>query len=77
MTQLERALKGETTEEIRAVSATEEIDSEVLRERVASGKIIIPANKHRKQNVVGIGKGLRTKVNASIGTSTDIAEIAM
>ena len=77
MTQLERALKGETTEEIKAVSAAEEIDIEVVRERVAKGKIIIPANRNRKQNIVGIGKGLRTKVNASIGTSTVIADIAM
>lgn len=77
MTQLERALKGETTKEIRAVSEAEEIDAKVVLERVAMGKIIIPANRNRKQNIVGIGKGLRTKVNASIGTSTDIADVAM
>ncbi len=44
---------------------------------MAAGQIVIPDNKNRKKNVVGIGKGLRTKVNASIGSSTAIADIAM
>ncbi len=77
MTQLERAAKGEITGEIKAVAESEGISTELVREYVASGKLVIPANKNRKQNVVGIGKGLRTKVNASIGTSTDIADIRM
>ena len=77
MTQLERAAGGEVTEEIRAVAADEGLDTETVRRRVASGKIVIPANTKRKQNAVGIGKGLRTKVNASIGTSTEIADIGM
>ena len=77
MTQLARAGKGEETEEIRAVATSEGIDPEVIRRRVASGRIVIPANRNRAQNVVGIGKGLRTKVNASIGTSTEIVDLAM
>lgn len=77
MTQLERAAKGEITEEIKAVGAAEGIDHETIRNNMASGKIVIPANRNRRQNIVGIGKGLRTKVNASIGTSTDIADIRM
>ena len=77
MTQLERAANGEITEEIKAVGAAEGIDRETLRNNMASGKIVIPANRNRRQNIVGIGKGLRTKVNASIGTSTDIADIRM
>jgi phosphomethylpyrimidine synthase len=77
MTQLERAGNGELTEEIRSVAATEGIDPEVVRRRVAAGKIVIPANRNRPQKVVGIGKGLRTKVNASIGTSTEIVDLAM
>jgi phosphomethylpyrimidine synthase len=77
MTQLERAAKGEITEEIKAVGAAEGIDHETVRNNMSSGKIVIPANRNRRQNIVGIGKGLRTKVNASIGTSTDIADIRM
>lgn len=77
MTQLEKAARGELTGEIMAVAASEGVDAEIIMRRVASGKIVIPANKKRNQNAVGIGKGLRTKVNASIGTSTEIADIAM
>lgn len=77
MTQLEKAAKGEVTEEIRTVAAAEGLDSEVVRRRVASGKIVIPANRNRRRKMVGIGKGLRTKVNASIGTSTEIADARM
>ncbi len=76
-TQLERAALGEITDEIRNVAAQEGIEPDVLRRRAATGKIVIPANKNRKGRIVGIGKGLRTKVNASIGSSTEIADIAM
>ncbi len=77
MTQIERARKGELTEEIKEVAKAEALDAEVVLERVAKGQIVIPANKNRKTRVVGIGKGLRTKVNASIGTSTEIADLDM
>lgn len=77
MTQLERAAKGEVTEEVKAVAAIERLDIEIVQRRVASGKIVIPSNNNRRKKVVGIGKGLRTKVNASIGSSTEIADIAM
>jgi phosphomethylpyrimidine synthase len=77
MTQLEKAARGEVTPEITKVAADEGLDLEIVKTRVASGKIVIPANKNRKNKIVGIGKGLRTKINASIGTSTDIADILM
>lgn len=77
MTQLERAQKGENTEEVRTVSESEGIPAEIIRDYAASGKIVIPSNKNRKSNIVGIGKGLRTKINASIGTSTDIADVKL
>ena len=52
--------------------------TEIIRRRVAAGKIVIPAHPGRPdQMVVGIGKGLRTKVNASIGTSSDIVDIEL
>jgi phosphomethylpyrimidine synthase len=77
VTQLERAQKNELTREIDSVAKSEGVDPDIVRSRVASGKIVIPANRNRTAAIVGIGKGLRTKINASIGTSTDIADIAM
>ncbi|MBF0457371.1 MAG: phosphomethylpyrimidine synthase ThiC [Nitrospirae bacterium] len=77
MTQIERALMGEITEEVKAVAASEKVDVNLILRRVASGKIVIPSNAKRKVKTIGIGKGLKTKVNASIGTSTDIIELAM
>lgn len=75
MTQLERARSGVITEEIIEVSEDESIYPEFLKEYVATGKVVIPSNKNRRARIIGIGKGLRTKVNASIGTSTDIVDI--
>ncbi|MCX7913424.1 MAG: phosphomethylpyrimidine synthase ThiC [Thermodesulfovibrionales bacterium] len=77
MTQLERSLKGEITPEMFTIAKDEGIDPEIIRKRVAEGKIVIPSNGRRKSKAVGIGKGLRTKVNASIGTSTDIIDLEM
>lgn len=74
-TQIELARKAIITPEIVKVAEQEGIEAEWIRERVAEGRIVIPANPNRKQqNAVGIGFGLRTKVNASIGTSSDIAD---
>ncbi|MEO5356958.1 MAG: phosphomethylpyrimidine synthase ThiC [Nitrospirae bacterium YQR-1] len=72
MTQIEKALAGELTEEVRAVAANERLEAATVMRRVASGKVVIPYSIDRKVKVTGIGKGLTTKVNASIGTSTDI-----
>jgi len=77
MTQIERAAKNEITAEILQVAADETLSAEEIRGHVAAGRIIVPANINRKSRIIGIGKGLRTKVNASIGTSTDIVDIDM
>jgi phosphomethylpyrimidine synthase len=75
-TQLELAQDGQITAAIRKVAELEHLEAETVRQRVAWGEIVIPCNPHRPdQNVVGIGRGLRTKVNASIGTSSDIVDI--
>jgi phosphomethylpyrimidine synthase len=74
-TQLEQAAKGITTEIMQQVADTERADAEAVRQRVAEGQIVIPMSLNRPSKVVGIGLGLRTKVNASIGTSTDIADM--
>jgi phosphomethylpyrimidine synthase len=66
------ARRGIATEEMLQVAKDEDIDINFLISKVATGSIIIPRNNIRKQKikVVGIGKGLRTKVNVNIGTST-------
>ncbi|HSF01063.1 MAG TPA: phosphomethylpyrimidine synthase ThiC [Nitrososphaeraceae archaeon] len=66
------ARRGMATEEMLYVAKDEGIDIDFLIPKVANGSIIIPRNNIRKQKikVVGIGKGLRTKVNVNIGTST-------
>jgi phosphomethylpyrimidine synthase len=66
-TQADRARAGRITREMEAVAAAEGIGAETLRERVADGSAVI---MHRNGKSVGIGKGLRTKVNVNLGTST-------
>nr|WP_320113790.1 phosphomethylpyrimidine synthase ThiC [uncultured Desulfuromonas sp.] len=73
-TQVEHALEGNITEQMAAVAADEALSPEYIRAMVGEGKIVIPNNIHSTPKPVGIGKGLRTKVNASIGTSSDIVD---
>jgi len=75
-TQIEFALDGQITPQMKKVALDEGFEAEVIREKVAAGQIVIPNNPARKdQRIVGIGTGLRTKINASIGTSSDISDI--
>lgn len=80
MTQLESAKKKKITSEMRRVARDEELTPEYIRSRIAEGTVVIPVNvKHRKLNklrIVAIGKGLRTKVNANIGSSPDRVNLA-
>jgi phosphomethylpyrimidine synthase len=76
-TQLEYARSGFITPLIQQVSDNEGVCAEVVRSNVASGTVVIPWNHNRKPaRVAGIGKGLKTKINASIGTSSDIIDYA-
>ncbi|GAB6143458.1 phosphomethylpyrimidine synthase ThiC [Desulfocicer niacini] len=75
-TQLEIARDGIISAQMNQVATDENISPELIRHRVARGEIVIPCNPSRKnQRAVGIGTGLRTKINASIGTSSDICNI--
>ena len=77
-TQIEYAREGVMTREMEAVSRDEGLNADDVRMRVAAGEIIILNSRTRKnQRIAGIGKGLRTKINASIGTSSDIVDIDM
>ena len=54
------------------VAGTEGLSPESVRQGLAEGTMVIPANpRHSSLNPCGIGKGLRTKVNANVGTSSD------
>lgn len=53
----------------------EGLSIEEVATNVASGTAVIPVHRNRKANVVGIGMGMRTKVNASIGASSDKADM--
>jgi phosphomethylpyrimidine synthase len=76
LTQLESARKGRITPEIEKVAQDEGVDVDILVKRVAEGTVVIPCNSNRQMaSVRGIGLGLRTKVNANIGTSADYPDI--
>jgi len=70
VTQLEWARQGLVTKEMEMAARREGISAEELRERIASGEVVLPANKrHSHLTPMAVGKGLTTKVNANIGTS--------
>jgi len=73
-TQIEFAREGIVTQQMSEVAEREGVSGHYVREQIELGTIVIPNNHNRKPKVVGIGKGLATKVNASIGTSSDIVD---
>ncbi len=74
-TQVEYAKKGVITPQMKEIAAAEGLDAESIRELTAAGRVVIPFNLNHPPKPVGIGLGLRTKINASIGTSTDIVDL--
>jgi len=76
ITQMKAAIKGKITDEMRAVARAEAESPHALRERLAEGTVVIARNsQHKNVHPVGIGLGLKTKVNANIGTSPDLCDI--
>ncbi len=75
MTRIELAKKGIVTDEMRLVASDEGITPERLSEDIASGVSVIPINMNHKIKPLGIGKNMRTKINANIGTSKDKVSI--
>jgi phosphomethylpyrimidine synthase len=76
MTQLELAREGIISPQMRLVAQNEGVETEFIRRGVAEGTIVIPANTNHTNLVpCGIGQGLKTKVNANIGTSSDFGDI--
>ena len=72
MTQIEQARKGTVTAQIKHVAQVEQVAEEAIMQSVADGLVVIPANINHAHIVpCGIGKGLKIKINANIGTSSD------
>ncbi len=77
MSIIDEARSGIITEEMRIVARQEGVTEDFVRRGLAGGHIVIPVSPYRDVKICGIGEGLRTKVNASIGTSSDIVDISM
>ncbi|MCL7476439.1 MAG: phosphomethylpyrimidine synthase ThiC, partial [ANME-2 cluster archaeon] len=77
MSLIDEANKGNITDVMKEVAVAEGVEPEFVRRGVAAGRIVIPVTPYRDIKHCGIGKGLRTKVNASIGTSSDIMDISL
>jgi phosphomethylpyrimidine synthase len=71
MTRIEAARKGIITEEFKKVASSERMAVEELVSDIAEGRTVIPVSTLRSIEPAGIGRGLRVKVNANIGTSRD------
>lgn len=77
-TQMEAARQGVFTPQMEQVLADEAITRDALLERVASGRIAIPANRlHTNLRAGGVGQGLRTKINVNLGVSQDCCNLEM
>lgn len=77
VTQIDFARAGQITPQMKEVAEREHRDPEYIRERVADGRIAIPANiVHIKKGMraFGVGEGLSTKVNVNLGISGDKAD---
>ena len=79
-TQYEQALAGKITPEMNRVAAREGLDAGTLRDEVAAGRLVIPANSLHlagsdetgvKLDPIAIGRAVSVKINANIGASPD------
>ena len=76
MTQLELARQGDITLQVKQVAQQEAVSQDTIQQCIADGKIVIPANPYHTNLIpCGIGKNLRVKVNANIGTSSDYGNV--
>lgn len=77
MTQIENARQGTVTEEMEKAALSEGVTVKFIRDGVAKGNIAICRNKKHNIEPLVIGRGLRTKVNANIGTSGDSSDLSV
>lgn len=75
MSQINEAKTGNITEEMKMAANQEGLSPDYIRKHIADGSVVIPYNKKHKtvSKLSAIGMGLRTKVNANIGTSPEHA----
>ncbi len=73
--QMKIARNREYSKEMKIIAKKEGVDIEKLRRRVAAGHVVILKNLRHDVEPVGVGTGLRVKVNANIGTSMDIIDM--
>ena len=72
MTLIQRIKAGEVPEIVTKVASFERVNLKTLLEHIVQGKVVIPQNIGRTlASPAGIGKGMRTKINANLGTSAD------
>jgi phosphomethylpyrimidine synthase len=77
LTQMHYARRGVVTDEMEYVARRERISPELVREEVARGRAIIPANiRHVNLEPMGIGVAFKCKINANIGNSATTSDIA-
>ncbi|WEV78055.1 phosphomethylpyrimidine synthase ThiC [Janibacter cremeus] len=77
VTQMHYARRGEITAEMRFVALREGCSPELVRDEVAAGRAIIPANvNHPESEPMVIGRAFLTKINANIGNSAVTSSIA-
>lgn len=77
MTQKSEAQKGNITPEMEFVAEKENIAIDKLVSLIANGKIVIPKNVNGNADACGIGENLTTKVNANIGSSSKVDDLAL
>jgi phosphomethylpyrimidine synthase len=86
MTQLKMARSGKITPQMEFVARAENVSAKKIKDGIKRGIIVIPSNKVRWEKIqanknipskfiCGIGEGLKTKVNANIGTSSDYQNV--
>jgi len=76
LTQLQQARNNSVSSLVKRIAADEGIPAKQLSGLVAEGRVVIPVNgRHPLARPCGVGEGLRTKINANIGTSTDISSL--
>src|SRR5665647_1489691 len=78
MTQLEEARRGVVTPEMEYVARREKLEPELVRDEVARGRMVIPANtEHLKLGLQPMGIGIKAvcKINANIGNSAVTSDV--
>lgn len=73
---IRRAREGRVDDEIRLIAEAEGVSPEKVRDRIARGQVVYIRNAARpSEKVVAVGRGMSTKINVNLGTSTEVVDI--